>query len=59
MKRIGRYTGLALIVIGTFWLLADLFWGFMHLNLMLVVPLFLMIAGVFLHVWMQKRESRY
>lgn len=59
MKTIGRYTGLALIVIGTLWLLSDLIWGFFHLNFMLVVPLFLMIAGAFLHVWMQKRESRY
>lgn len=54
-----KYLGLTLIVVGVLMLVGLKLVRLTFVNLLLRVPLLLVIAGVVLHVWQLKRESRY
>ena len=50
---------LALILLGVLFLAAQHFLHFTFVNALLLVPLFLIVAGIVIFVWGQKRESKY
>jgi len=54
-----RYVGLILVILGVLWLLADFAFSLTGLNVLLAVPLLLLLSGVCLHVFVQKRDSKY
>ena len=51
--------GIGLIFIGVALLAVQFLFHFTMINLLLLAPLFLIIAGVSLYVYGMKRESRY
>ena len=59
MKFILKYSGLALILLGVLLLAALYLLHFTFVNVVLLTPFFIILAGVVLQVWMMKRESRY
>lgn len=59
MKFILKYSGLALILLGVLLLAALHLLHFTFVNVVLLTPFFIILAGVVLQVWMMKRESRY
>ncbi len=54
-----RYIGLSLIALAIVLLLAVHLLGLTRLNVMLLVPLSFLLTGLFLHIYFQKRDSRY
>jgi len=59
MKFLQKYIGIALIVVGSLMLILLQVCHFTFVNALLLLPLGFIIAGVVIHVWMIKRESRY
>jgi hypothetical protein len=59
MKFILKYSGLALILLGVLLLVTLHLLHFTFVNVVLLTPFFIILAGVVLQVWMMKRESRY
>ena len=54
-----KRVGIGLILLGVMLLAVQHFLHFTMLNILLLAPLFLIIAGLAVYVWGQKRESRY
>lgn len=54
-----RYLGLSLIVVAIMLLLAGYVLDLTRMNAMLLIPFFLLLTGLFLHVFAQKRDSKY
>lgn len=54
-----KRVGIGLISLGVLLLAVEHFLHFTMVNLLLLAPLFLIIAGMVAYVWGQKRESRY
>lgn len=48
-----------MIFISILWLVADYIWKLTSINFLLILPMILLLIGVFLHVFFQKRESNY
>ena len=59
MKFLKKYIGIALILTGVTLLVILHFLHLTFINMLLLIPLFLMLLGTLLHVWMMKRESTY
>ena len=59
MKFLLKYSGLALIFLGVLLLVVLHMLNFTFVNVVLLTPFFIILAGVVLQVWMMKRESRY
>jgi len=58
MKKFISYIGILLIIIGTLVLLATRFDVFAN-NTMLTTGLLLIVAGIIVHIWNIKHESKY
>ncbi len=56
-----RWVGIILMIIGVLWLCSDYVWQLsrFNLNALLVIPLLLLLIGLFLYVYAVKKESRY
>ena len=59
MKRLKNALGLMLMALGTVLLAVLHLLNLTSFNILLFVPLLLIVAGVVIHVYMQKRQSRY
>jgi len=59
MKKITDYIGIALISIGVLTLTGLHISGVTFINWLLAIPLLLILTGVVLHVWQQKRKGCY
>ena len=59
MKFLKKYIGLGLISSGAMLLVILHLLHLTFINFLLLIPLFLMLLGTLLHVWMMKRESSY
>ena len=59
MKFLQKNIGIALIAVGSLMLILLQVCRFTFVNALLLLPLGIIIAGVVIHVWMIKRESRY
>lgn len=59
MKRLKNALGLMLMALGTVLLAVLHLLNLTSFNVLLFVPLLLIVAGVVIHVYMQKRQSRY
>ncbi len=58
MKKFISYIGIILIIIGTMALLVTRFEVFAN-NTMLMTGLLLIVAGIIVHIWNIKHESKY
>ena len=58
MNLIRQYGGVALIIIGALLLFTD-YMSWLTGNTVLLTGLFLIILGIILYVWMQKRAGKY
>ena len=54
-----RYIGVFLIALGIVLLVVAGLTGLSHFNLFLLLPYSIIIIGLCLHVWQQKRQSKY
>ena len=59
MKKIGRYLGIILIIIGTLVLVATRIPSLTSSNAMLLSGLLLIVAGIILHIRSIKHQSNY
>lgn len=59
MKYLKSYVGLVLIAIGVLFLAGLHLFHFTFVNTLLLIPLCLIVAGIVIHVWILKRQSRY
>ena len=59
MKRLKNALGLMLMVLGTVLLAILHVLNLTFVNALLFLPLLLILAGIIIHVYMQKRQSRY
>ncbi len=59
MKRLKNTLGLMLMALGTVLLAVLHVLNLTFVNALLFLPLLLIMAGIIIHVYMQKRESRY
>ncbi len=59
MKRLKNALGLMLMALGTVLLVVLHVLNLTFVNALLFVPLLLILAGIVVHVYMQKRQSRY
>ena len=59
MNFIRKRLGLGLVILGVALLVVLHLLHFTFVNMLLLVPLFLILAGIILHVWMMKRDSLY
>ena len=59
MKRLKNALGLMLMVLGTVLLAILHVLNLTFVNALLFLPLLLILVGIIIHVYMQKRESRY
>ena len=59
MKRLKNTLGLMLMALGTVLLAVLHVLNLTFLNALLFLPLLLIMAGIIIHVYMQKRQSRY
>ena len=59
MKLLVKYGGFALIFIGVLLFAALQLFHFTFINIVTLIPLVFVIAGVSLHVWAKKSESSY
>ena len=59
MKKLLRHSGIALVVIGGLMLVASQLAGWTDINGVQQVGLGLIIAGIFVHVAIVKRQSQY
>jgi uncharacterized membrane protein len=57
MKLLNKYAGLILILAGVMLMVLLHFLHITFLNWLLFIPLLLVIAGVVLHVWREKKET--
>ena len=54
-----HYLGLSLIILAILLLLVGYVFGLTQINAMLMLPFILLLTGLFLHVFVQKRDSKY
>ena len=54
-----KYIGLSLIIVGCIWLATEVYFHFTYPNILLILPYMMILSGSFLHVFMQKRTSKY
>lgn len=59
MKFLKKYIGLMLILAGAMLLIVLHLLHLTFINLLLLIPFFMMLLGALLHVWMMKRDSSY
>ncbi len=59
MKRLKNTLGLMLMALGTVLLAVLHVLNLTFVNALLFLPLLLIMAGIIIHVYMQKRQSRY
>ena len=59
MNFIKKQLGLALILLGVVLLIVLHTVHLTFVNSLLIIPLFLILAGTLCHVWAMKRESKY
>ena len=59
MKKIGKYIGIAFMMLGTAMLVLLHIFHFTFINMLLIVPLLLILTGLVLHVRAIKKESAY